>query len=274
MTTAKGPRFDAAALRTLAGDKVFARGETYFADGCVRILTINARQVLAEVEGTEDYRTRLSGSGEDIDGECSCPAFEDWGFCKHMVATALAANATGPDATVEGDDAIERIRSHLRQLGADVLADMILDAAQSDLALFQKLDIAATNFNADDKTVEARVRKIIDAATRTPNYIAYREARSWAAGVDAALESLAALASGPRAAIALGLALRTMERVETAIESIDDSDGYCGGLLQRAQDIHLAAARSARPEPVAFADSLFKLEMQSDYDTFSGAAEQ
>ena len=48
--------------------------------------------MLAQVAGTEDYRTELTGRGEDFDGECSCPAFEDWGFCKHMVATALAAN--------------------------------------------------------------------------------------------------------------------------------------------------------------------------------------
>ena len=26
------------------------------------------------------------------------PAFSDWGFCKHLVATALAANALGPGA--------------------------------------------------------------------------------------------------------------------------------------------------------------------------------
>ena len=36
---------------------------------------------------------RSRGAARTIGGDCSCPAFEDRGFCKHMVATALAANA-------------------------------------------------------------------------------------------------------------------------------------------------------------------------------------
>ena len=55
--------------------------------------------MLAQVAGTEDYRVNLIGKGETIKGECTCPAFDDYGFCKHMVATALSANEIdhGPD---------------------------------------------------------------------------------------------------------------------------------------------------------------------------------
>ena len=273
MTTARAPRFNLAALRERAGEKVFARGEAYFADERVQILAIDARQVLAEVDGTEDYHTKLIGSGKAIGGECSCPAFEDWGFCKHMVATALAANAAGVGTAVEGKDTLSRIRAHLGQNGAVALIDMIVELAQGDPVLFRKLDIASAHLNADDKTLEARMRKAIDAATRTRGFIDYREARNWAAGVDAALDSLDGLASGPRAGIVLKLAARALERVETAINSIDDSDGYCGGLMERIQEIHLAAALSSRPEPVTFARDLYRLEMDGEFDTFTGAAE-
>jgi len=92
MTTRHRPRFDTDVLRELAGAKVFVRGEAYYRDGQVEILTVEPGRVLAQVTGTEDYRTELKGNGKDIDGECSCPAWEDWGFCKHMVATALTAN--------------------------------------------------------------------------------------------------------------------------------------------------------------------------------------
>src|SRR5882724_11926338 len=91
-------RFDIDVLRDLAGDKVFARGEAYYRDGQVQILILEPGRVLAQVMGTENYRTELKKRGTDIGGECSCPAFEDWGFCKHMVATALAANAAGSEA--------------------------------------------------------------------------------------------------------------------------------------------------------------------------------
>jgi uncharacterized Zn finger protein len=106
MTANSKPRFDIKALRQIAGDKVFERGEEYFSDGQVEILSVEPGRVLAQVAGTEDYRTVLTGRAAKIGGECSCPAFGDWGFCKHMVATALAANAAKPEAT----GALERIR--------------------------------------------------------------------------------------------------------------------------------------------------------------------
>ena len=56
------------------------------------------------------------------------------------------------------------------------------------------------------------------------------------------------------------------------VEDIDDSDGHCTTLLERARNIHLAAARAARPEPIGFARELFAREMTSDYGTFHGAA--
>ena len=89
------PRFDIGTLCELAGDKVFARGQAYHEAGQVNILTHEPERVLAQVTGTEDYRTVLKGCGAKIEGECSCPAFEDWGFCKHMVLqpTRLAKTA-------------------------------------------------------------------------------------------------------------------------------------------------------------------------------------
>ena len=91
MTVENLPRFDVEALRRLAG-AAFARGEAYHREGRVEILAVEPRRVLAQVTGTEDYRVNLLGKGETIKGECTCPAFDDYGFCKHMVATGLAAN--------------------------------------------------------------------------------------------------------------------------------------------------------------------------------------
>jgi len=159
------PRFDIDAVRDLAGDKVFARGAAYHRDGQVAILSIERERVLAQVAGTDDYRTVLTGRGGTIDGECSCRAFSDWGLCKHMVATALAANSLGADA--EADGALARIRSHLKERGVDVLVEMIVGMAERDPALFRRLDLAATTVNGDEKTLEARLRKAIDGATRT-----------------------------------------------------------------------------------------------------------
>jgi uncharacterized Zn finger protein len=272
MKTKRQSRFDLRALRDLAGERSFARGTDYHRNGQVQLIAIEAQRILAQVAGTDDYRTELRGRGKTIDGNCSCPAFEDRGFCKHMVAAALAANAAGSDAEAEGAGVLARIKDHLKTRGVDALVGMIMDLAERDPALFRKLDVAATAVHADDKTLEARLRWAIDGATRTRGFVDYREAAGWAAGVEEALDTVAVLAQDHRAGLALRLVVQAMARIERAIESIDDSDGHCGALLERARDIHLAACRAAKPDPVGLARDLFARETDGAFDAFHAAA--
>jgi tetratricopeptide (TPR) repeat protein len=266
-------RFNIDALRDLAGDKVFARGETYHRDGQVQILTVEPKRVLAQVAGSEDYRTELAGRGTDIRGHCSCPAFHDWGFCKHMVAVALVVNALGPEAEAEGAGVLSRIRDHLKQKSVDALVGIIMELAERDPALLRRLDVAAAVMYADDGTLRTRLRKAIDAATRTPDYLEYGEVPDWASSVDASLEAIDDLVSGPRAGLALELAEYAIDRIERAIDGIDDSEGLCSELLHHARDIHLAATESVRPDPVQLARDLFAREVDGDYGTFGDAAQ-
>jgi hypothetical protein len=270
MTTKNQPRFDIDVLRELAGEKVFARGEAYYRDGQVEILTVEPGRVLAQVTGTEDYRTELKGKGKDIHGECSCPAWEDWGFCKHMVATALTANDLCADQP-DGSGVFARIRDHLKEKSKDLLVEMIMDLVERDPALFRKLDAVAAATHENEKTLGVRLRKMVDSATRTRDFVDYHEASHWAAHVEAVLDSIAGLASGARGGLALELAERAIERITQAVEQIDDSDGHCSRLLHRARAIHLAAARDVRPEPIKLARDLFAREMRDDYGTFEGA---
>ena len=270
MTAENLPRFDIAALRRLAGS-AFTRGEAYHRDGRVEILAIEPRRVLAQVAGTEDYRVNLLGKGETVKGECSCPAFDDYGFCKHMVAAALAANESDHGPEAGGAGALARIRAHLADKPNGVLVRMIVELAERDPALFRKLEIASAADGADDKTLAARLGKAIDQATATRGYIEYGEAGSWAGSVDEALDALDALDSR-HDRLVLQLAERAIDRIESAIESIDDSNGECGALLERARDIHIRAARGARPNPVALARDLYERETGDGYGTFDDAA--
>jgi tetratricopeptide (TPR) repeat protein len=263
----KSSRFDIGTLRELAGDKIFARGEEYFCGGLVEILSIEGDSVLARVAGSEDYRTQLTGRGEDIDGHCSCPAYVDWGFCKHMVATGLAANAASQEES-QGGGVLPRIREHLKTKSVDDLANLILGLAERDTQLLRKLELAAATTQDDDGTLGPRLRRAIDNATRVNEYIDYPSARDWAAGINEALDAVEALASGARAAIALQLAERAIERIGRAFESIDDSDGHIGMLLNRAREIHFTAATASRPEPGQLARDLFALEMNDDFGAF------
>jgi hypothetical protein len=153
--TADRPRFDRDALRELAGEKVFARGEAYHRDGQVVILSSEPARVLAQVAGTEDYRTEITGRGTRIDGACSCPAFEDWAS-----ASTWSRRRWPPMGSRRATrrTARSRVRDHLKQKGVDALVAMIVDLAERDPVLFRKLDRAASTVSGDDKTIEARPR--------------------------------------------------------------------------------------------------------------------
>lgn len=271
MMPGNSPRFDIEAVRELAGGKTFARGEDYHRNGQVALLSVEPARVLARVAGTEDYRTELTGRGAQVDGTCTCPAFEDRGFCKHMVAVALAANADGTQGEAAQDNVLARIRRHLEAKDVGALVDMIMGLVERDARLFRKLELAAAASTLDDKAAEARLRRMIDSAIGRTKTIGYYEVRDWAAGVAEALDAVADLVPAGRPELALTLADRTLGKVEQALDRIDDSDGYCGALLHRAREIHLAAARLAPPEPLELARELFARQTGGGYGTFDGA---
>jgi hypothetical protein len=190
-----------------------------------------------------------------------------------MVAVALATNALGPDAEAEGAGVLSRIRDHLKQKGVDALVGMIVELAERDPALLRRLDLAAAAVHADDGTVRTRLRKALDAVTRTRDYVEYGEVQDWASNLNVSLDAIDDLASGSRAGLALELAEYAIDRIELAIDRVDDPEGYSDELLHRARDIHLAAAEFARPEPVQLARNLFAREVDGNYGTFGGAAQ-
>lgn len=261
-------RFDLDAVKAFVGDKAFERGEAYWRDGLVTIIDMNAARVRAQVSGTEIYRTTVTGKGADIGGDCSCPAFSDYGPCKHIAATALAAN---DGAAKGGDSALTRIRAHLETKDVAALVDILVDLAERNPAIFQRLDLAAAASSGDDGTLKARLKKAIDSATRTGRFIDYRAAGGWAAEVDGGLDALETIAKGRTAPIAMRLALHAIARIEKAIGHMDDSDGHCTNLMARAADIHLGACRNAKPDGAELARTLYAREMEDEYDVFSGA---
>src|SRR6202163_313859 len=210
-------RVDVGALRDVAGEKVFARGVAYHEDGQVEIVTFDGTRVLARVIGSEVYRCELVGAGETFSGECSCPAFSDWGFCKHLVATALAANSLGSGALEQVSSRFAKIREHLRARGVERLVEMVVGLAERDPSLLQGLELSAAAATADDKTLFAQFRKAIAEATRTGGYIEYGEMRDWVRGIESVLDRIAGLIENGRAALVLRLLHHFFARVDEAL---------------------------------------------------------
>src|SRR6267378_1690609 len=271
-TAAGSDRFDVAALRELAGEKVFVRGVAYHEDGHVEIVTLDEARVLASVEGSEVYRCELVGSGTAFSGVCSCPAFDDWGFCKHLVATALAANCLGPEELEQAAGRAAKIREHLRAKGVEKLVEMIVGLAARDPSLQEELELAATAATADDKTLLAQFKKSITDATRTHGYVEYRKVVDWVEGIERVLDRIESLVDHGRAALVLQLLDHFFARMDDALGNIDDSDGGGSEVYAQAFEIHRAACRQAKPDPVALARVLFAREVDSEWEFFRGAS--
>lgn len=88
-------------LRELAGPKVYARGETYLADGAVRLREHTRDGAIGEVTGSHPYRVELRLVPKGLAAECTCPAMSDSGFCKHAVALGLHLINAPPPAAKE-----------------------------------------------------------------------------------------------------------------------------------------------------------------------------
>src|SRR6478735_4979388 len=80
-------------LLKVAGDLVYARGEDYVR--YVRGLRTTDFKAYASIQAKNVYQVELDWSGPLPDGSCTCPHHADGNFCKHLVATGLAAIDTG-----------------------------------------------------------------------------------------------------------------------------------------------------------------------------------
>ena len=80
-------------LLKAAGDLVYARGEGYVR--FVRGLRTTDFKAYASIQAKNVYQVELDWSGPLRDGFCTCRHRADGHFCKHLVATGLAAIDTG-----------------------------------------------------------------------------------------------------------------------------------------------------------------------------------
>ena len=77
-------------VRKLVQEPYLSRGKEYFLDGLVKLMSVQSNAVKARIAGTRVYTVSLTLKSTTIGGGCSCPAFTDFGPCKHMAATCFA----------------------------------------------------------------------------------------------------------------------------------------------------------------------------------------
>jgi uncharacterized Zn finger protein len=125
-------------LSTLIEERYLKRGRGYFAQGMVELTQVTPTKVTAKCAGTRLYKTRLELKNNILSGECSCPAFTDFGPCKHMAAVGYAVMAkhkTGYTPSEEyawrRDESI-RLEKHLTQKTKAELVMLLMQIMQDD----------------------------------------------------------------------------------------------------------------------------------------------
>ncbi|OFV96008.1 MAG: hypothetical protein A3F68_09800, partial [Acidobacteria bacterium RIFCSPLOWO2_12_FULL_54_10] len=267
---------DARILHRMADARSFERGEEYFAAGRVGSLADYEGTLTAKVRGTHTYSVKLWTDAGQLEYSCTCPVGDDGAFCKHCVAVGLAWLAKGTEKTFRRKRTapvvtMDDVRAYLAGLDQDVLADMLVEQAMDDDRLRRRLFLKAAKKGPKGFDL-ATYRQAIDSAVDHDGSVDYWSARDYARGIEEAIDSIAELLKEGYAAQVIELAEYALEAVENALGSVDDSDGYMGGILERLQELHLQACKMAKPDPEALARRLFAWELRTHWDTFYGAA--
>lgn len=122
-------RFDIDALMTRLGEKRARRAHAYYDQGQVRLVAIEDGRAIAIVTGETGrlYATEVRDDGE---GECSCPDFPAERTCKHIGATALAADGLGILDRRRLDGRLSNLRDVLAVEPREALVGRLMDLAR------------------------------------------------------------------------------------------------------------------------------------------------
>ncbi|TAM48484.1 MAG: hypothetical protein EPN53_09970 [Acidobacteria bacterium] len=264
-------------LRKEAGARSFTRGEEYRDEGRVGVIAERERTISAEVRGEHRYTARIWIEGQSVGFSCTCPLGRDGVFCKHAVALGLAwcepRDESAGSAAATEDELLEPdgVRQWLLEQDRSALVELVMEHAGCDESFARQLLLAAAKGGEHGANL-ATLRQVIDSAVTVDGFVPYEEVWAYTQGIDRVVDTLAEMAASAQASEAIDLIEYALAKVEDTIESVDD-DGDMGPILDRLQEIHLAACRAAAPDRKALARRLFARELDSPWGVFSGAVE-
>ena len=245
------------------------------------------QRLSAVVVGTHRYKSSiwLEDGAPREDGlryVCSCPA---GGFCKHLVAVAMAFKAGQADV-LDDDDTNEppgpadarhagkststsktrspNLRAHLITLPKERLVEWLLEQAAQDGAFLERLRLDAAAANPAGVDMDD-FRRRIDKALDFPDSHDYDHDYDEDAGVpleqfDPVLKAMEKILAKNHAAAAL-LAEYALIEFEKVAPRLAYDSGSTANLVQQLCVLHAKAVRKAKPDPLTLADWVFTRAM-------------
>ena len=265
------------AIQALADARTFARGTAYFHGGAVGLLDADEYEVRASVQGTQRYRVRLAvGSGAELDYECDCPVGDDGSFCKHAVAVALSwLENAGEEVFVPGDKEsakprkkrkthAEQIREYLETLSESALREWLMEAADRDAGMRDKLLFSAKAGAGSDI---AALKSVVRQATKVSDFVDWRGVGDYANRLGDLAQILDERIDDGNPKL-IDLIEDAIAQAEDALGQIDDSNGVVMPVIMQLREVHERACNHLGPDPVALAERLFRCQTGGDWDTF------
>lgn len=260
-------------IKKLAPLRARERGREYYEDGLVTDFAERKGALIAKVKGGRTYTVKIRAKEDDVQYSCTCPMGAEGEFCKHCVAVALAWIEGHAVQHTKGVPEInfQDVEAYLKTLDSSILVEMLMEQTCRDDNLRRKLFLK-TNQSLATKFDLVSCKRIIKDAFDTHGYVDYHEASGFADAASETIDMIEEIMEGPCVAEVIALAEYAIDRAVNAINSMDDSDGEMGEVLNRLQDIHFKACLQTKPDPVRLAERLFRLELNSEFDEFYRAA--
>ena len=253
-------------LRNIASSAaVYERGVDYAQKGYPEIIERDDNRIIADIEGGDLYRVTIEAVHDDLDVHCTCLAMRDYaGSCKHIIAVGLAALESKPDKQ-KTPSRKQQISDYLDTRSAEDLKNMILDIVAKEKPVRQFLLRQAAlqqNSGNTDKLFKT-IKSQITEATRIRGFIDYYEAAGWFEPVIELIRMIRSVVLPKDPLSALKLCEYIYERLETAIDNIDDSNGESGEALDLLAPIFLESCAAAKLEPDVLAEKIFSLKTEN-----------
>ncbi|WP_037609629.1 SWIM zinc finger family protein [Streptacidiphilus rugosus] len=255
-----GVGFSEAQLRDAAGVRSFERGLEY--TGAVSGLEVLEAGATATVHGGSAYRVELgTGRGGGLRGECSCPYGREGHFCKHCVAVGLvllSRAAAVPGQRAEAERGRRDLDEWLEARSQGELLALVREQVAQDRALRRRLELRAAADSADVDAMRVRIRALLDASPFSQyGFVEYADADAYAEQVAEAVRAIGSLLETDYVEQAVEVAREALRSLASTYESVDDSSGQLGSVVEELGQVHLDACRAAQAAPEETAEWLF-----------------
>jgi len=157
---------------------------------------------------------------------------------------------------------------NLAGLGADRLAELLLELAQGDAAAKRGLRMELVSRNGGD--VGTEIRKRLKSIAKSRSFVDWRKIRKLAHDLDIQRTAIMTHVAPAKPAEAVDLLWRMLEMAPKIYERCDDSNGAIGSVISMTLDDLGSIAGSAKLEPGTLAERVFEGVCANDYGQFDG----